>query len=182
MTQKRLLLSNALFLTMLIPFDLFCMRVKADYGRSPLHIAAWENDLQQATLILKQDHDPDKIDGDKNSPLHLAINRGFLRMATLLLEHGADKNAQNADGNTPLHSAANFNRSELAIFLLQRGADYNKQNNLNQRPLDVAKKFKRTEVAKILEKAQTTIKSMPDNPNPNMLEQSHRKEALASQS
>jgi len=157
MTQKQLLLSNAFLLAALAPLNTFCMRGKADYVRSPLHKAAWIGNTQEATQILKEDPDPDKRDGDKNTPLHLAVNAGHNYMAQFLLEYGANKNAQNAELNTPLHSTARWDRTDIVALLLEAGADPRTKNKMGELPTDIAKEFGHEEVARLLDTATEHI-------------------------
>lgn len=62
-----------------------------EMGRTPLHQAVWNNNIDIATLLL--DRHPsvnDTSDRAGLTPLHLAIERGHIDMAKLLLERGAN--------------------------------------------------------------------------------------------
>jgi len=189
MTQKQRLLSNVLLLAILTPFNTFCMRKEADYGRSALHKAAWNGELQQAMQLLHKDPDPDKMDGDKNTPLHLAINGGHTAMVNLLLHHNANPRAKNVERNTPLHSAARWNEYHIAELLLKRGANPRVENHSRKIPSEIASNFGYEKVARLLYNEAQRI-NQPILPHHSreaaairmMLERTAREKAIATQS
>jgi len=82
------------------------------YGRTALHRAAGDGDLEAAeNLIIQQGADVNaKINlgwgpQNLNTPLHQAAISGHKDVVGLLLNHSAEVNAKNGDGLTALHKA-----------------------------------------------------------------------------
>lgn len=78
-----------------------------EFGASPLHWAAAENDVaEMRRLIASGVSVDDRGERGLSTPLHLAARDGRIDAVRLLVELGADVNARTAYGNTPLHYAA----------------------------------------------------------------------------
>ncbi|MYF36737.1 MAG: hypothetical protein F4226_08165, partial [Synechococcus sp. SB0678_bin_12] len=76
-------------------------------GRTPLHRAAWSNQVEPVRALLDAGADTDARDNNGETPLHRAAG-GSENPAVVkaLLDAGADPNARNGLGETPLHEAA----------------------------------------------------------------------------
>src|SRR6185312_12565471 len=58
-------------------------------GRLPLHYAAHDDDVLEATRLLAAGANPNRADNEGLTPLHFAASMQAERTATVLLEHGA---------------------------------------------------------------------------------------------
>ncbi len=99
-------------------------------GKTPLHIAAWNNSLDIARLLIDSGADIEAKDNDGRTPLYEAAtdwmtNDGdhSLHVATLLIDRGADIEAKDNDGWKPLHEAVANNSLQVARSLIYSGAN-----------------------------------------------------------
>jgi hypothetical protein len=76
-------------------------------GLTPLHLAAVEDSVAVAALLVCWGADIDARAESGATPLHWAAVSGSNRVAELLIERGADVNARDKMGRTPLHYASN---------------------------------------------------------------------------
>ena len=101
-------------------------------NRTPLHLAAWNENPEIAALLLDQGADigakathPDEDYFDGGTPLHYAAQNANPAVAKLLLDRGADIEATAAGDETPTMFAT-YNRGEApvetVILLLNRSA------------------------------------------------------------
>ena len=99
---------------------------------TPLHIAAANDSVDVASLLLDQGADVNsynrKVLGVQINALHIAAIHDSPGVAALLLEQGADiKSLGRLDGlwrlGTPLHFVAAYSSTDVAALLLDRGAD-----------------------------------------------------------
>jgi ankyrin repeat protein len=119
-------------------------------GRSPLHYAAFNNEVDSIEALIASGESPDARDKQDFTPLHLAAQQYSVAAATALLDAGASVDAENAFGNTPLFLAAfhSNGRAELIGLLRSRGADPLHANATGQTPVRLARLFGRHEVAR----------------------------------
>ncbi|GAU99720.1 hypothetical protein RvY_10678 [Ramazzottius varieornatus] len=77
-----------------------------DDGYTALHLAALNNHLEVAELLVKQAHaNMNLLNVNKQTPLHLAVERQHAHVVRMLIKEGCDVNLQDKDGDTPLHEA-----------------------------------------------------------------------------
>jgi len=109
--------------------------------RTPLILAAIDNLLEVAKLLLESGANVNAQDGLGNSALHYASQEYHCGMAKLLLDNGAIVDVQDKHGNTPLWRAVFYSRGrgDAIEILLKAGADKNHRNNIGKTPLDLAK-------------------------------------------
>ena len=103
----------------------------SDYGDTPLHRAAADNDARTAQLLLDNGAKMLVTRYYGRTPLHYAAGGGT-EVAKVLLAYGADVNETDYAGYTPLHWEAlafiylpEHNTLEFAKFLIDNGADVN---------------------------------------------------------
>ena len=111
---------------------------KAAYGTTPLHVAAFNNNVEGVSLLLASGADSNCKDDNGSTPLHDAAFSGCEEIIRILLSYRADCNCRNNEGLTLLHRAAYFGRENIVSLLLANGADVNSKDNSGKTPLDIA--------------------------------------------
>lgn len=105
-------------------------------GRTALHYAAADNDLEKARHLLAQGYDVNAREARDFTPLHFAAQSQAPDIAQLLLKHGAEVDAQNAFGASPLLVAlSNYRDDPRTVRLLRdAGADMTLENHHGHSP------------------------------------------------
>lgn len=99
------------------------------YGLKPLHILAFEPDLQTAKLLVEHGAIVDSKSRRFNSmtPLHFCLSSRLSinteKMFTFLIEEGADINAKCILGRTAMSIAAHNNEEYYVDILIENGAN-----------------------------------------------------------
>jgi uncharacterized protein len=95
------------------------------YGRTPLHYAVIDGDLEAVRTRLDEGLDPDAADDNGWTPLHFAAARSNAAGVELLLARGANVVASDHAGNTALINAvfACTGDGECIRLLRAAGAD-----------------------------------------------------------
>lgn len=94
------------------------------HGNTPLHWAAFKNETECVSLLLRFNADPNaRAHPSGWTPLHDAAYSNSKETVELLLDAGADVDARANSGATPLCFASQENASDAAALLLSRGAD-----------------------------------------------------------
>jgi ankyrin repeat protein len=111
-------------------------------GRTPLHLAALDNHLQQIKDLVAAGADLKAADWQGDTPLHLAVLARRLMVTRSLLALGADPQAHNRSGATALHVAAWVGASpQLWQALLEAGADAQALDDHGRTPLMVMERL-----------------------------------------
>ncbi|XP_055349555.1 E3 ubiquitin-protein ligase MIB1-like isoform X2 [Paramacrobiotus metropolitanus] len=77
-----------------------------DDGYTALHLAALNNHLEVAELLVKQGHANMNLQNvNKQTALHLAVERQHTQVVRMLVREGGDVNLADKDGDTALHEA-----------------------------------------------------------------------------
>ena len=110
-------------------------------GRTLLHYAAADADVEQVRQLLASGLDPAAVDDDGWTPLHFAAQCNSAEIAKLLLDAGATVDAKDAFGNTPLFKAVFNSKGEGNLIKLLRahGADPFVLNKHQISPLKLAR-------------------------------------------
>ncbi|TMW58596.1 hypothetical protein Poli38472_010155 [Pythium oligandrum] len=120
-------------------------------GLVPLHLAAQNNDVEAANLLLNHGAAVDATTSmDVRTSLHLAAERNNTEVMTVLINHGAAIDAASQDGNTPLHVAAMYDRFAAVTALVNRNASIQAVDEDGFTPLHYAARSKRQNVALLL--------------------------------
>ena len=86
-------------------------------GKSSIHQAAYDGDIQAIKQHLVDGMDVNAKDADGWTPLSTAAHEGHREVAELLITEGADVNETNGSGETPLDYA----KGETADLLRKHG-------------------------------------------------------------
>ncbi|XP_055388996.1 26S proteasome non-ATPase regulatory subunit 10-like [Condylostylus longicornis] len=122
-----------------------------NYGRSPLHLAAfygWETIVDKLLEI-----DGIRLDGQTKAsctPLYFACCRGHLSIVERLLSGGANPNSRTNTSSTPLIAATVNGAIRLVQTLLLSGADANLQNSDGMTAMHLAAEANNKEIIEIL--------------------------------
>ncbi|MEQ1516839.1 MAG: ankyrin repeat domain-containing protein [Usitatibacteraceae bacterium] len=78
---------------------------RSSEGDTPLHVAAWRDDVVGAKLILDAGADVNALGDMDQSPLHVAITRRNVELISLLLGAGADPLVRSQFGHNCIEEA-----------------------------------------------------------------------------
>ncbi|WP_264685242.1 ankyrin repeat domain-containing protein [Wolbachia endosymbiont (group B) of Parapoynx stratiotata] len=115
-----------------------------------LHIAARNDLVKIAELLIKKGGNVNTADQDGWNPLHFAAASGSIGVVEILIANGANVNAADQDGCTPLHCAAHNGHKEIVELLLDTGANVDAVDKVKITPLHAAVRFGYTEIIKVL--------------------------------
>ena len=137
-------------LKVILESGLVDVNAKRNDDSTPLHLAAWENSLEIAQLLISSGAEVNAKDNSGETPLHWAVGNIRLELIQLLISSGADVNAKRNDGETPLHSAARRNYLAFAQLLISSGADLEAKDNYGLTPLALAASWGCQEMMELL--------------------------------
>lgn len=120
-------------------------------GESLLAIAATNENLAAAEVLLSGGADPNRADRRGWTPLHVATIMNDKAMARLLIEGGADVNRATSRGLTPLLMAAQAGSREMMCWLLDHGADANVRSCDGDTPLHIVVRWENHEAVETVE-------------------------------
>ena len=89
-------------------------------GRTPLHYAAYLDDVKIMKLLLDRGAKVNEVDNYGNTALHIAVQEKSKEVIPLLLQHDADVDIQNTFGRTPLHQTQKVEMQEVITLLEQK--------------------------------------------------------------
>ena len=119
-------------------------------GRTALHYAALEGDLELVTQLIAEGVAVGRPDKNGWTPLHFAAQGWHLDVALKLIDEGAEVDAVDSFGNSPLMRATydSRGRGELITMLLERGASPDLSSNSGISPRQLAEMIGNYEVAR----------------------------------
>jgi ankyrin repeat protein len=126
------------------------MNVQDNYGRAPLHWAAYKGQTAVAELLINAGVQINEKDNYGYIPLNLAAEECHIAVAELLINVGAQVNEKDNESWTALHYAAEKGHIALAELLINAGADINAKEKKDYTPLHWAVDNGRTAVAELL--------------------------------
>ncbi len=115
-----------------------------DFGRTELHNAVINQEVEVVVELLKSDIDINIQDKSGWTALHFACQNYDFQIAKLLIDQQAHINLKDLNGNTPLFRATfncKNNSGELIKLLIQNGADPDEQNNHGVSPFELANRI-----------------------------------------
>ena len=107
-------------------------------NKTPLHIAARENLIDIAKLLIAYAANPNLVDSGLCTPLHWSAAKGNINFSKLLLENNANPNLQDLAQSTPLHEATRNQDLQTTRLLLQHNAKYNLIDITGNSPIQLA--------------------------------------------
>jgi len=118
-------------------------------GRSALHYAAQQDNLEGIAGLLREGADPNLQDRSGWTPLHFAAQANSAPCIEALLHGGANPALSDSDGNTALFRAVFASRGSGDVIHLLRaaGADPNALNSHGISPLTLARTISNYDVA-----------------------------------
>ncbi|KAK1169625.1 ankyrin repeat domain-containing protein 50 [Acipenser oxyrinchus oxyrinchus] len=122
-------------------------------GRTALHVASWQGQLESVSLLLCHSADANALDGKGRSPLHSAAWQGHAAIARLLIESGGANVDQACcqQGATALCIAAQEGHTAVVSVLLEKGANPNHVDLYRRTPVKVAGKRGHGKIVRLLE-------------------------------
>ncbi|MSU77012.1 MAG: ankyrin repeat domain-containing protein [Gemmataceae bacterium] len=122
-------------------------------GRSKLHYAAADNDVDLVGQLIRSGQNINLQDNHGFTPLHFAAQQQNVEVARILLNAGAVIDAKNEHGNTALLTAVLSSRGngELIQLLRKRGADPNATNNHGVSPASLARSIANFDIAQFFQ-------------------------------
>lgn len=111
-----------------------------EYGRTPLHYAALNGDIERVHQLLRSGANSNSQDDDGWTPLHFASQECHKPIVEALLQGGADPNISDIHGNGPLWTAIMRAKGETEVIelLLRSEADPRHTNRYGRSPYDMA--------------------------------------------
>lgn len=108
---------------------------RAEWGWTPLHIAAFRGQVGAAKLLVKSNADIESKTDSSWTPMHRAAFNGHASFCAGILELNANVDARTDEGFTPLHLAAQEGQEKVIICLIDRRAEVSVQSNTGWTPL-----------------------------------------------
>ncbi|OAF70927.1 Ankyrin repeat domain-containing protein [Intoshia linei] len=116
------------------------------YKRTCLHLAAMENNIKIAEILMKHKASVNLRDCEENTPLMDSVVCNNKDIAELLLKHHADDTIKNKQSLIPITMSINLGNIDIMHI------DMNMRNDKNETALHVAAKSNQKDILKILMK------------------------------
>ena len=125
-------------------------RVCGASNNSALHLAAQNDFIEIAEILIKKGSIVNAKEYSDDTPLHDAASSNHILMMKLLLAHGAEIDAQNEYLETPLQVANHESHVESVQMLLKCGANPYIKDHLGDAALEVSLKLKYNNIFKTI--------------------------------
>ena len=119
--------SSSKVVDLLVNWPTTNLSIKNRQGETPLMLAALNNKLPLAKLLILRGADVNQAGW---TPLHYAATRGHIEMMRLMIDNSAYLDAESPNGTTPLMMAAHYGTPMAVKLLLEEGADPRIKNKL----------------------------------------------------
>jgi len=119
-------------------------------NRTPLHLAASDNQVQAIDTLLSYGSTIESRDKNGCTPLHYAAEGNAVASVDMLIDRGAVLDAKDEEGATPLHYAAYRGNVEAMMRLIARGAGINLRTIKNSSPLHYSAERGTTKAVELL--------------------------------
>ncbi len=107
-------------------------------GRTPMHYAALDGNLEVVKLFLKYNAKVNPNDNDGYTPLHYAAINGHLEVVQHIVKHSANVNQINNRVNSPVYYALLKGHIRVVLYLVEQGVDVNLADKWGNTPLHYA--------------------------------------------
>jgi len=144
--------SNTELVKFILSLDKVNINSKDKVGRTPLHYAARNGNLEIVELLIKYGAKVSSSSITNEEPLHEAVYKGHLEVAKFLLDKGAKVNSGSYRGY-PIHMAIDKGDYDMLVMLIKEGADVNAKMSeklFSLRPLHIAAMKGFLKIAKLL--------------------------------
>ncbi|XP_036398044.1 ankyrin repeat domain-containing protein 6-like [Megalops cyprinoides] len=108
------------------------------YGRTPLHLAAYKGHAEVVRILLTAGCDLDVQDDGEQTALHRAAVVGHTDIISALIQEGCALDRQDKDGNTPLHEVSWHGFSQSVKLLVKAGGNVHAKNKAGNTALHLA--------------------------------------------
>ena len=124
---------------------------KCESQWAPLHLAAYQGQLEISKLIMERtkDNNPARIE-DQNTALHMAAIRGHTEVCRYIIDMLDDKNPADKDGETPLSRAVLNGHLETYQLIAESLGDKNPPVKYGLSSLHLASEIGQLEVCKYI--------------------------------
>ncbi|TGZ37277.1 uncharacterized protein Atac3 [Temnothorax longispinosus] len=139
-------------------------------GTSALHLAAQNNHIETAEVLLRAGISRDARTKVDRTPLHMAAYEGHHQMVQLLLNYGADVNSRDMLKMTPLHWAVEREHVDVMHILLDHGADTDVTSKFEKTPISLALEHDRLDLVDILQQERVLMGIQQNQINSTELE------------
>lgn len=133
---------------------------KNAYGRTLLHTAAINGNLEMVQFLLLKGADMDTSDDDKRTPLFTAVECGAMPVVRALLTSGADINVRCSDQEmTVVHMAVRKALSDILRTVTEYGADLDASDVDGCTALHIAARGNNVDAIKVLVEAGANVRA-----------------------
>lgn len=128
----------------------FDLNAKDHQGRTPLHYAVIDNNLEILTFLIDNKINVNEKDNQHETALHFAAIYKRYDIAKLLIANKANVNMKDKQGRSPLHYAAENDSLDFVNLLIEKKCEINAQDKNGCTPLHCASFNSRVEIAQLL--------------------------------